>query len=142
MRRFAFSKLSLLWKILLSTSVAITVLFAITGEIVLRNISRTMTETLEQEVRASFHAYASLWKSQTDLLSAASRIISEMSDVRAAFGTGDKATIQDSAGELWRKVSDADAFFLVTDPRGNAIATLGGENALRSPAHLVEAASA
>ena len=42
MRR-RFSRLSLLTKIMLSTSVAITVLFAITGEIVLRNIDKTMS---------------------------------------------------------------------------------------------------
>ena len=79
-----FSRLSLLWKIMLSTSVAVTVLFAITGEIVLRNINQTMSDSLEEEVRASFHAYASLWQSRTDLLTSVSLIISGMPDVRAA----------------------------------------------------------
>ena len=40
--RSPISRLSLLTKIMLSTSVAITVLFAITGEIVVRKITRTM----------------------------------------------------------------------------------------------------
>ena len=37
---------------------------------------------------------------------------------RRAFSTGDRATIQDSLGDLWRKVSNENAFFLVTDPEG------------------------
>jgi signal transduction histidine kinase len=137
----AISRLSLLWKILLSTSVAITVLFAITGQIVLSNIRRTMSNSLQEEVRTSFQAYKSLWKSQTDRLSSVSRIISDMSDVRAAFSTGDQATIQDSAGELWSKISDANAIFLVTDPRGKVIASLGGKTSLTLPPELVRAAA-
>src|ERR1700730_16850161 len=113
--RFRFSRLSLLWKIMLSTSVAVTVLFAITGEIVLRNITRTMQDSLDEAVRASFQAYASLWHSRTDQLSSVSLIISNMSDVRAAFSTRDQATIRDSAGELWSKISTANGIFLVTD---------------------------
>ena len=40
----SFSRLSLLWKILLSTSVAVTLLFALTGWIVLRNAVDTTTQ--------------------------------------------------------------------------------------------------
>jgi signal transduction histidine kinase len=47
--------------------------------------------------------------------------------VRAAFSTGDRLTIRDTAGELWARISDADAVFLVTDPQGRVIASLGGE---------------
>ena len=55
-----FSRLSLLWKILLSTSVAVTLLFALTGWIVLRNAVQTTTSTMEDELGASFQAYQSL----------------------------------------------------------------------------------
>ncbi len=134
--RARFSRLSLLWKILLSTSVAVTVLFAITGEIVLRNITRTMSETLQGEVQRSFKAYTSLWESRARMLSAVSRMISELPPVRMAFGTGDKVTIQDSAGDLWRKISDSDAIFLVTDPQGTVLASLGGVTSLGSSRHL------
>jgi signal transduction histidine kinase len=127
--RSRFSSLSLLWKILLSTSVAVTVLFVITGEIVLRNITKTMSDSLEEEVQGSFHAYDSLWNSRAETLSTVSRVISSMSDVRAAFLTGDQATIRDSAGELWSKISSSSAIFLVTDPRGRVIASLGGVTA-------------
>ncbi|HEY1497176.1 MAG TPA: ATP-binding protein [Candidatus Solibacter sp.] len=124
--RSRFSRLSLLTKIMLSTSVAITALFAITGEIVLRNITKTMFDSLEAEVHESFHAYDSLWKSRTELLNSVSLVVASMSDVRSAFSTGDQAPIRDSAGELWSRISHSAGLFLVTDPRGRVIASLGG----------------
>ena len=136
-----FARLSLLSKILLSTTVSITILFAITGEIVLKNITRTMSDSLQNEVHASFQAYTSLWKAKGDLLSSVSRIMSEMAEVRAAFSTGDRATIQDSAGELWRKISDESAIFLVTDPLGKTIVSLGGKTSLTLPHEVVQAAT-
>src|SRR5450432_625046 len=126
MRRFRFSRLSLQWKILLSTSAAITVLLAVTGWMVLSNAMSTTSQSLEAEVQTSFHAYESLWKARADQLRSVSLILSGMSDVRAAFGTGDEATIRDTAGELWRRISHDNAMFLVTDPQGNVIASLGG----------------
>ena len=59
-----------------------------------------------------------------------------MSDVRAAFSTGDEATIRDTAGELWSRISEENAIFLVTDPRGRVIASLGGQPARSLPAEL------
>jgi|SRR5579871_1538318 len=120
------SRVSLLWKILLSTSIAVTLLFAITGWIVQDNATRATSLSLEDEVRSSFQAYDSLWRSRAELLASVSLVSSRMSDVRAAFSTGDQATIRDTAKELWDKISTADAIFLVTDPRGKVIASLGG----------------
>jgi signal transduction histidine kinase len=140
--RLRFSRLSLLTKILLSTTVAITILFAITGQIVLHNITRTMSDSLQHEVQDSFRAYTSLWKARSDLLSSVSRIMSGMSDVRAAVGTGDRATIQDSLGDLWRKISPENAIFLVTDPEGRTVASLGGKTDLNLPIEIVQAAAA
>ena len=121
-----FSSLSLLWKILLSTSVALTALFAITGWIVQNHVIKTTEMSLEEEVRSSSQAYESLWKARADKLGQVSLILSSMSDVRAAFSTGDQATIRDTARELWAKISDQNALFLVTDPKGRVIASLGG----------------
>ncbi len=142
--RSRFSRLSLLTKIMLSTSVAITALFAITGEIVLRNITKTMFDSLEAEVQESFHAYDSLWKSRTELLNSVSLVVASMSDVRSAFSTGDQATIRDSAGELWSRISNSAGLFLVTDPRGRVIASLGGVTvpSLRKDLDLVVQAEA
>jgi signal transduction histidine kinase len=124
--RSPFTRLPLLAKILLSTSVAITVLFGITGEIVLTHIGHTMSDTLEEEVRNSFQAYTSLLKSREDLLSSVSRILATIPPVRLAFSTENRATIQDTASELWSKISDSNAIFLVTDPAGKVLASLGG----------------
>src|SRR2546423_238989 len=93
--------LSLLWKILLSTSIAITVLFALTGWIVQEHVIHPTSLSLKEEVKASFRAYESLGRSRADMLSSVSLVLSRMSDVRAAFSTGDQATIRDTAGELW-----------------------------------------
>ncbi len=122
-----FARLTLLWKILLSTSVAITALFALTGWIVLNDATRTTAQSIEDEVKASFQSYQSLWRARAQLLSSVSLVLSTMSDVRSAFSTGDDVTIRDTAGELWSRLSDNDAIFLVTDPRGRVIASLGGE---------------
>ena len=40
------------------------------------------------------------------------------------------ATIQDFASELWSNISDSTPIFLVTDPNGKVIASLGGVTAL------------
>jgi signal transduction histidine kinase len=115
----SFSRLSLLWKILLSTSVAITLLFALTGWIVLRNAVDTTKRTMEDEVGASLQAYQSLWKARAELLASVSQTLSQMSDVRSAFGTKDKNTIIDTANERW-KIENAT--FSVTDADGKVIA--------------------
>jgi len=122
----AFFRLPLLWKILLATSIAVTMLFGIVGFIVQDTAVRTMSASVDQEVRASFAAYDSLWRSRADTLAAVSLVISRMSDVRAAFSTGDEATIRDTAGELWTAISSHDAIFLVADPQGRVLASLGG----------------
>ena len=129
MRR-RFSRLSLLTKILLSTSVAVTVLFALTGELVLGHITQTMSDSLQEEVQNGFQAYKSLFQSRADLLSSVSKLLASMNEVRLVLGTGDRATIEDTAGELWSKVSDASPIFLVTDPGGKVIASLGGVTTL------------
>ena len=125
MRNLRFSRLSLQWKILLSTSVAITVLLAVTGWVFLSNAMYTTSQSLEAEVQTSFQAYQSLWQSRAAQLSSVSLILSGMSDVRAAFGTGDEATIRDTAGELWSRMAHENAMFQVTDPQGRVIASLG-----------------
>lgn len=120
------SRLSLLWKILLSTSIALTMLFGLTGWIVLDNATRAISQSVDQEVQSSFQAYASLWRARAEALASISLVLSRMSDVRAAFSTGDQATIRDTAAELWNQVSDREAVFLVTDPGGKILASLGG----------------
>ncbi|HEV8037529.1 MAG TPA: hypothetical protein VGP62_01610, partial [Bryobacteraceae bacterium] len=119
-----FSRLSLLWKILIPISLVMTIVFAVTGWLVERSVVSTTYASVEQEAKASFQAYESLWKARADRLASVSQILSTMSDVRRAFGTQDQATIRDTAGELWSKVDTEDAFFLVSDAQGTVIASL------------------
>src|ERR1700679_3431994 len=120
------AKPSLLWKILLSTSVAITLLLALAGWFVQNQTSSALLRSLQSEVEGSFGAYQSLWQARAATLRSVSLVLSTMSDVRAAFQTNDQATIRDTAAEIWAKASQSNAMFLVTDPRGGVIASLGG----------------
>ncbi len=119
-------RFSLLWKILLSTSLTLGLLLTIAGALVQRHVVRITSLGLEQEVQSSLQAYDSLWRARAQMLSSMSSILSTMSDVRSAFKTGDRATIQDTAGEIWSKVSEENAVFIVTDPGGQVLASLGG----------------
>jgi signal transduction histidine kinase len=125
----SFSRLSLLWKILLPTSIVLTVVFAVAGWIVQSNVVRTTSDSVEHEARASFQAYKSLWQARADGLATVSRILSTMSDIKRVLGTGDAATIRDTASDTWGKVSAEDAFFLVADPQGKVVASLGASRA-------------
>jgi two-component system nitrogen regulation sensor histidine kinase NtrY len=138
------ANMSLLWKILLSTSLAITLLFAVIGWIVQDQFVRIAASTAEEEVRASFQAYDSLWKARAEQLASVSLVLSRMPDVRAAFSTRDQATIRDTAGEVWDKISHRGAVFIVTDPRGVVLAALGAAsrfNIQRFPAVEIAAKS-
>ena len=64
--RTPFRGLSLLWKIVLSSSLAITLLFAIAGWIAVASATRATTESVSHEVQASFQAYQSIWKARSD----------------------------------------------------------------------------
>ena len=101
-----------------------------------KDATNTTSQSVEDEVNLSFQAYRSLWNSRAQLLSKVTLILSTMSDVSAAFSTGDKATIRDTAGELWSRISDSNAIFLVTDPTGGVIASLGGRPDASLPGRL------
>src|ERR1700689_1516506 len=131
---------SLLWRILFSTSVAITALFAVMGWILQEQFVRIASNTLEDEVKASFQAYESLWRARADQLKNVSLVLSRMPQVRAAFGETDNATIRDTAAEVWDKISQPGTLFLIADPDGAVIAATGAEGAL-TEAQFVRAAS-
>jgi signal transduction histidine kinase len=138
----SFSRLpSLFWKILLSTSIAITLLLALAGWFAQDQTRSVLLRNLQNELRSSFGAYESLWQSRAATLRSVSLVLSGMSDVRAAFQTNDQATIKDTAAEVWSRVSQSNALFLVTDPRGEVIASLGGGEVLGNHIHVVRAAA-
>ncbi|HEX4809349.1 MAG TPA: ATP-binding protein [Bryobacteraceae bacterium] len=125
--RLSLKRLSLLWRILLSTSIAITALLALAAWLVGSYAIQTSEQNLENEARTNLQVSQSLWMTRAQTLASVSRIISSMSDVRAAFSTADQATIRDTAQELWSRVSSEDAVFLVLSPTGSVIASLGGD---------------
>ena len=123
-------RLSLLWKILLSTSIALTALFALTGWFVQQQTLAALSQNLQSEIETSSRAYQAVWQSRTETLRSVSLVLSGMPDVRSAFGTRDRATIRDTAQEIWSRISHTSALFLVCDPTGSVIASLGGGEAL------------
>lgn len=123
------NSVSLLWRILFSTSIAITALFAAMGWLLQDQFVRIASATLEDEVRASFRAYESLWRARADQLATVSLILSRLPSVRAAFSTGDGATIRDSASEVWDQLSRPETLFLVCDPKGVVIASVAAPDA-------------
>jgi signal transduction histidine kinase len=117
----------LMWKIWLSASVVLTALFGVTGVILQRHALETTSRSLQDEVRASFQAYESLWKARSDTLGAVAAVMSGMPEVRSAFGTRHRATIRDTAGEVWLRIADhlrETAFFVVADPQGEMVTSL------------------
>ena len=140
MKAFPHVRSSLLWKILISTSIAVTAVFAVTGWMVQRYAASVSQHSLEEEIRTSLQAYESVWSARVRNLTAISRIMSSMSDVRAAFMTRDRATIRDTAEQLWSQVSEEDARFLVLDPTGEIIASLGGSPEFSMSENLMQAA--
>jgi signal transduction histidine kinase len=120
-------RLSLLSRIWLSTSAAITLLFTGAAVLVERQSSEMVSYAVNEEVEASLETYKSVLSMRSEALKSVSAVISSLPHVRAAFGTGDRATIQDIAGELWTRLADdlkESAFFHVTDPNGATVAAL------------------
>jgi signal transduction histidine kinase len=118
-------RLSLRTKILALVAAGVTLLFTATGVIVQRHATNLVSQSLEEEMRTGLRAYEALWKAREEMLSSLSLLLGRMPEVRAAFSTGDPATIRDTAAELWNRIARDDALFLVCDPEGRVIASLG-----------------
>ncbi|MBV9155834.1 MAG: HAMP domain-containing protein [Acidobacteriaceae bacterium] len=133
---FAVSKIPLQWRVFLATSITITILFAVAGWGLQHYALSVADESVRTGIQASIQAYEAVWKARTQVLSATSALMSTMSDVRRAFNTRDEKTIQDSAQDLWSRVSDQSAVFLVLDAQGHLIASLGKGSSDLSPREI------
>jgi signal transduction histidine kinase len=131
---------TLLWKVLLSTSVLITALLGLTALLAQNHLVRSASAMLQEEANASLRGYESLWEARAERLQSVSLILSRSAAVRAAFGTGDRATIRDTAAELWDAVAPGRAVFFVTAPEGRVLASLGQASTLRTPVFPITAA--
>lgn len=123
-----FGKIPLQWRVFLATSITITILFVLAGWGLQDYALSVADQSVRSEIRASIQAYDALWKGRTQVLSATTALMAQMPNVRAAFGTRDEATIRDSAGDLWKHISDQSAAFLVLDPEGHLISSLGADS--------------
>lgn len=123
-----FTRIPLGGRVFLATSITITVLFAAAGWGLQQYAISQSDENMRAEIQASVQAYEAVWKARTELLSATSRLMSGMSDVRAAFLTRDPQTIRDSAQDLWSRVSDSSALFFVLDAEGHMVSSLGKDS--------------
>lgn len=135
------SRIPLLWRNMLSTSLAITALLAVVAFVVEKNVTTTATESLEESVRAGIRAYQSNWQARAEMLGSVSALVSSMTEVRASFSTRDQATIRDTAGEIWSRIAKENALFLVVDPNGSLVASLGGQEAPKQLSVVADAAS-
>jgi signal transduction histidine kinase len=133
---------SVLWKILFSTTSIVTVVLAFTAWLVQKQTVTALTRDLQAAIDGGFESYEALWKERADSLRSIGAVFSTMSDVRAAFQTNDRATIRDTAGEMWSRISQSSAIFLVTDPQGQVIASLGGLPVASGELPAVRAAAA
>jgi len=118
------------WKIWLSAFGIVTALFGVAGWMLQRHAVETATRSLDEEVKAGFQAYESVLKARQEMIGSAALLLSSLPNVRAAFGTGDPATIRDSASEMSNYLSPTlkqSTFLVVADPRGNSIAVLAGQ---------------
>jgi signal transduction histidine kinase len=122
-----FGKIPLQWRVFLATSITITILFVLAGWGLQDYALSVADESVRAEIRASIQAYEALWKGRTQVLSATTALMAQLPNVRAAFGTHDQNTIRDFVGELWSRISDQSAAFLVLDPEGRLIASLGAD---------------
>lgn len=117
------------WKIWLSVFGIVTGLFGIAGWLLQRHAVESAARSLEEEVNAGFQAYESVLRARQEMIGSAALLLSSLPNVRAAFGTGDPATIRDSATELGSYLSPTlkeSTFLVVTDPRGATMAVLSG----------------
>src|SRR5579859_7113339 len=130
-------RISLLAKIYLETVVAVTTLVAAAGWFFLYQASEALHAGVEKEVLASLGTVDASLQSRNEHLATASALLATMSDVRAALGTGDTATIRDTAGEFFdrARAGHADveaAAFVVASPGGAVRASVAG----RAPSAL------
>ena len=144
---------SLLAKIFLATAAAVTTFFAAAGWFFLYQASAALHSGIEREVRASLATADAALESRTEHLATASALLASMSDIRAAFGSRDEATIRDTAAEFWARAESVhryadSAVFLVAGPDGVVLATVAGQtpaalqNAHRLPETLLGPARA
>jgi len=118
-----FRRLSLLWKIWLSTSVALTGMFALIGYFVQRGVLETATQSLMEEVQSSSKAYQALWEARAGILTSLAGVLSGMPATDKALQTRAPESVA-AILKLWESAPSkirGHSFLLLTDASGEAI---------------------
>jgi len=71
-------RISLLWKIWLSTSVALTTMFALLGYLVRESVQYAATRSPREEAQSGAIAYQALWEKRTEVLETLARVLTGM----------------------------------------------------------------
>ncbi len=71
-------RIPLLWKIWLSTSVALTALFALLGFLVLRSVQNEAAASLLREAQGSAKAYQAIWDARAEQLQSLAAMVGEL----------------------------------------------------------------
>jgi signal transduction histidine kinase len=116
---------SMTLRLLAATSVLMAALLAVSAWGLQRYVLAELVRSVQEEAKVSLTACESLWRERGLQLARNSLLLSAMSDVRAAFGTRDRLTIQDTAGEFWSRIAAPGAVLAVIDPAGRVQATVG-----------------
>jgi signal transduction histidine kinase len=118
-----FRRVSLLWKIWLSTSVALTAMFAVIGYLVQRGVQETATRSLMEEAQSSSKAYQALWEARAGILESLASVLSGMPATAKALQARDPEAVR-SILSLWERAPSklrGHSFLLLTDAAGEVI---------------------
>jgi signal transduction histidine kinase len=132
-------RISLLWKIWLSTSVALTAMFAVMGYLVQEGVQYTATRSLQEEVQSSAKTYQALWEERAEVLETLAGVLSGMPATRSALEQrgGDA---RDSVAEVWsRALSKArvHSFLLLSGASGEVVTVVPRDSAIPSNVSLL-----
>lgn len=114
-------RVPLLWKIWLSTSVALTALFVIIGIFLQRSVQDTAVRSLEEEARASAQAYDGLLEARAAVLQSIAAVFSVIP------AAGDAKAPQNAVWKSMAEGLETTAFVELTDSQGEMIRVLAGD---------------
>ncbi|MCC6394962.1 MAG: sensor histidine kinase [Bryobacterales bacterium] len=127
-------RISLLWKIWLSTSVALTAMFALMGYLVQESVQYTATRSLQEEVQSSAKAYQALWEERAEVLETLARVLSGMPATLSALERG-RGDARESVAEVWNRAlgkARAHSFILLSGARGELVTVVPRDSVIPS----------
>jgi signal transduction histidine kinase len=124
-----FRALSLFWRIWLSTSVGLAILFGIVFLLLQERVGSSMSERLEEELRTSLRTYESLWNTRAETLQSMASVIGGMEVLRDAIHHSRPGAVQALADQLWSAMPLSlreTGVFWITDQSGRLLTSFGG----------------